>query len=104
MFAGPGAFSASSPAAVISGRLIFQSLSLDLAVSLPVIGGGVRCSVCFCILSVSRGLRRRRGVRSAPVLKRFLFVLLQRPIDGILHQSLADFQELRLVWLRPTPT
>lgn len=101
--ADPGAFSASSPAAVVSGWLIFQSLSLDRVRSLPVIGGGVRCSVCFCILGVSRGLRRR-GVRSTPVLKRFLFVLVQRPIDGILHQSLTDFQELRLVWLRPTPT
>lgn len=88
---------------MLSGRLFFQSLCLSPMMSLPVVFSGVSCSVrlCCAILSVSRGLHGR-GVWPAPILKCFLFVLLQCAIDCILDQSPADPQQLRLVGLGPT--
>lgn len=69
--------------------------------SLPVVCGGIGRSVCLCrgVLGISGGLHRRR-VRPAPVLKCFLFVLLQGASDSILDQSPADPQKLRLIGLR----
>lgn len=91
---------------MFSGRLLGRSLYLRPMMSLPAGCGGVSCSVRLRgeFLSVSWGLRRR-GVRPAPILKTFLFVLQQGSTDGVLDQSPAHPQELRLVGLRPaTPT
>lgn len=91
---------------MFSGQLVCQSLYLDPMSSLPVVCGGVSCSVRLCgRFLVVPGRLHRRGVRPAPVLKCFLFVLLQGAIDGILNQSPADPEELCLVRLGPaTPT
>lgn len=80
----------------------FQSLYLSLMMSLPVVWRGVSCSVRLCrgLPSVGRWLQCR-GIRPAPILKCFLFVLLQGSIDSVLNQSLADSQQLRLVRLGP---
>lgn len=96
----PGAGTDSSAA---SPRLAggFQSLCLALVMSLPVVCGGLsyRARVRSRVLGVSSG----RG--PSPVLEGLLLVLLQGSTDGILHQPLADPQELRLVGLRAaTPT
>lgn len=92
---------------MFSGLLVSQSLRLSPVMSLPVVGGGVSCSVRLSggVLGVSGRLLHRRSVRPAPILKCFLFVLLQGAVDGVLDQSPADPQELRLIGLRPaTPT
>lgn len=80
----------------------FQSLYLSLMMSLPVIWRGVSCSVRVCrgSPSVCRWLQCC-GIRPAPILKCFLFVLLHGSIDSVLNQSLADSQQLRLVRLGP---
>lgn len=91
---------------MVSRMLVFQSLRLGRVRSLPVHCDGVGCSVRLCssFICISRGLHCG-SIRTAPILKCFLFVLLQGAVDGVLDQSLADPQQLRLVRLRPaTPT
>lgn len=70
--------------------------------SLPVVCGGVGFSrVRLCLLGGAGRLRQGGGVGPASILQRLLLVLLQGAADGVLHQPLADPQQLRLVRLRP---